>query len=59
MAIKISEVAISPQSATVGQTVTVTIKATDVDWSVLRDDFTSWENIRTEFTDWKSVLNYN
>lgn len=59
MAIKISEVKVSPQTATVGETITITITAVDVTWGVIKNDFTDWNEIKTNLTNWRSVLNYH
>lgn len=59
MAVKISEVKISPQTATVGQTITITIKAVDVSWGTIKTDFANWNEIKTKLSNWRSVLNYN
>lgn len=59
MAVKISEVKITPQEVTVGQTITITITAVDVSWEILKNDFTNWNEIKTELSNWKSVLNHH
>ena len=59
MAVKISEISISPQEATVGQTITITITAVDVSWEIIKNDFDNWNEITTELTNWRSVLNYH
>lgn len=59
MAIKISGVSITPQEVTVGKTITIVITAVDVDWGVIKQDFSNWNEIKTELSNWKSVLNYN
>ena len=59
MAVKISEVRISPQEVTVGQTITITIKAVDVSWGIIKNDFVNWNEIKTKLTNWRSVLNHH
>lgn len=58
MAVKISGVTVSPQTVTVGQTVTITVTAVDVTWDVIKNEFTDWEAV-SNLTNWKSVLNYH
>lgn len=59
MAVKISEVIITPKQVTVGQTINITIVAMDVDWQTIKNDFETWTDIRNELSNWKSVLNYH
>lgn len=59
MAVKISNVKVSPQQATVGQTITITITAVDVSWEVMKNEFTNWNELKTDLSNWKAVLNYN
>lgn len=59
MAVKISDVKISPQEATVGQTITITITAVDVSWGIIKNDYANWNEIKTELANWRSVLNYH
>ena len=47
MAIKISSVTVSPNVVNTGDTVTVTITANDVTWSVVKDDFANWNELKT------------
>ena len=59
MAVKISNVKVSPQEVTVGQSITITITAVDVSWDVIKNEFTNWNELKTELSNWRSVLNYN
>lgn len=59
MAVKISGVKVSPQEATVGQTITITITAVDVSWGVIKNEFINWNELKTDNSNWKSVLNYH
>jgi len=59
MAVKINEVTITPTTATVGQTITITISAVDVSWKVIKEEFESWTDIKNELSSWNSVLNYH
>lgn len=59
MAVKISNVQITPNEVKVGQTFTVTITAIDVTWEVLKNEFINWNEIKTELSNWREVLNYH
>lgn len=59
MAVKINSVKISPQQATVGQTITITVTAVDVSWKVIKNEFTNWNEIKTEESNWRLILNYH
>ena len=48
MAVKITDITISPKNeVTVGQTITITIKAVDVTWGVIKEDFSNWNTLKT------------
>lgn len=59
MAVKISEVKVSPQEIAVGQTITVTITAVDVSWGTVKSDFDNWNKVKSELSNWQAVLNYH
>lgn len=59
MAVKISEVKLSPQEVTVGETITITIKAVDVTWGILKNDFVDWNKIKNSLSNWRYVLNHH
>ena len=59
MAVKISEVTITPTQVTVGETVTIVIKAVDVNWEIIKNEFETWNKIKSELSNWKAVLNYH
>jgi len=59
MAVKINEVTITPMEVTVGQTITITISAVDVNWEIIKNEFENWTDIKNELSNWKSVLNYH
>lgn len=59
MAVKISNIQVTPAVATVGQTIKITVTAVDVNWEVIKTDFTNWTAIKNDFPNWTSVLNYH
>jgi hypothetical protein len=59
MAVKISNITVSPQEVAVGQSITITITAVDVSWGVIKNEFTNWNELKTELSNWKSVLNHH
>ncbi len=58
MAVSIEAVSITPNVATVGQTITITITAEDVSWNTIKTKFESWEAVKTSFSNWKEVKNH-
>ena len=46
MAVKVKRVTVTPQNATVGQTITITIVAEDSSWKTIREHFLSWNSIK-------------
>lgn len=58
MAVQIKGVTVSPNLVTVGQTVTVTVLAEEIDWGNLARDFTTWGEVRRSFANWNRVQNY-
>jgi hypothetical protein len=59
MAISVKSVLITPNNVTVGQQITITVRAEDVTWETIKNDFTSWNDIKTSLTNWKAVQNYH
>ena len=60
MAVKITEITISPKSeVTVGSSITITVKAVDVTWEIIKEDFTSWNAIKNNNTNWNTILNHH
>lgn len=47
-----------PLTVTVGERIVVTVTAVDVDWNVIRKEFTDWNEI-AGLSNWKSVMNYH
>lgn len=58
MSVRINSVLVSPSVTTVGQPITVTISAEEIDWNNLKVDFTDWGEVRRSFTNWNKVMNY-
>lgn len=59
MAVKISDVNISPREVTVGQKITITITAVDVTWGVIKNEFEDWNDVKSDLSSWNSVINYH
>ena len=59
MAVSIKSIIITPNSVTVGQQFTITVKAEDVTWNTIKTDFSNWNEVKTTMTNWKTVQNYN
>lgn len=60
MAVKITDITISPKNeVTVGQTITITIKAVDVTWGVIKEDFSNWNTLKTNNNNWNAILNHH
>lgn len=59
MAVKINEVTITPMEVTVGQIITITISAVDVNWETIKNEFENWNDIKNELSTWNTVLNYH
>ena len=57
MAVKVKSVTVTPQNATVGQTITITIVAEDSSWKTIKEDFLSWNSIRNFGSRWKKIFN--
>lgn len=58
MAVRILNVSVTPNVVTVGQPISVVIAAEEIEWSNLKNDFTSWGEVKHSFTNWNKVLNY-
>lgn len=58
MSIRISSISVTPNETTVGQPITVTIAANEIDWDSLSNDFTSWGEVKWSFENWNKVKNY-
>ena len=58
MSIRITNVALSANEVTVGQTITITIYAEETVWDSLKNDFVNWNEVRFSFTNWRKVLDY-
>lgn len=59
MAVKITDVKITPQEVTVGETITIVVSAVDVTWEIIKQDFETWNDIKTELSNWKALLNHH
>lgn len=60
MAVKITDIIITPKTeVTVGESITITIKAVDVTWEVIKEDFSNWNTLKTNNTNWNTILNYH
>lgn len=58
MAVKVKSVTVTPQNATVGQTITITIVAEDSSWKTIKEDFLSWDSIKNFGSSWKKIFNH-
>ena len=58
MSVRITNVALSANEVTVGQTITITIYAEETVWDNLKNDFVNWNEVRFSFTNWRKVLDY-
>ena len=59
MAISVKSILITPNNVTVGAPITITVRAEDVTWNTIKNDFTSWNEVKTKLTNWKAVQNYH
>ena len=59
MAISVKSVLITPSNVTVGQQITITVRAEDVTWNTIKTDFSTWNDVKTTLTNWKAVQNYH
>ena len=58
MSIRITNIALSANEVTVGQTITITVYAEETVWDNLKNDFVNWNEVRFSFTNWRKVLDY-
>ena len=58
MSVRILSVEISPSTITVGNPITITIKAEEATWNSLKTDFANWNKVKQRFSNWNNVLNY-
>ena len=58
MAIKILSATVTPSVVTVGQPISVTVSAEEIEWTNLKNDFSGWGEVKHSFANWNKVLNY-
>lgn len=55
MAVNITEVIITPQTTTVGNSVLIQVRASDNSWGNIKEIFTSWQTIKDNAVSWQDI----
>lgn len=58
MAIKITDVTITPQSTTVSHSILIQVGVVESDWAGIKKVYSSWQSIKDLFSSWTNLKNW-
>lgn len=58
MAVKITDVTITPQSTTVNQSLFIQVGVVENNWSGVKKVYSSWQSIKNSFSSWAGLKNW-
>lgn len=56
--VRIVEVSLTPQTTTVGASVSISVKVSENDWYHIKETYGTWQAIKDTFSSWLGLKNW-